>query len=310
MGILRVNIIGGNFMARKPREKTEEAIYHVYSRGHNKEPIFFDDGDKIRFLETLQRYKNKYNFKIYTYCLMTNHYHIVVNPLGQDISRIMHSINTSYAMYMNKKYSHCGGVFQDRFKSKILYNDSYLLACSAYIHRNPIRAKITEHASEYKWSSFNVFTGEIKDKYGIVEPEYVLEVISINKKAAINEYIMFVEEFKDEKMEDIEMDVYMNTDMRFPMKAYKMEDVLEEVCKQFSNTKEEITAKYSKRNSMAKKIALYMLNIKCRISHKEIAKVFDICPSGVGHEIRRCIEQMRSNEEIKEKADKLMAYLT
>jgi hypothetical protein len=240
---------------------------------------------------------------------MTNHFHIVIDPQGQDISKVMHGINTSYAIYINKKYSHCGGVFQDRFKSKILTNDEYLLACSAYIHRNPIRAKITEHAYEYQWSSFNIFTGETKDIYGIVEQDYILQMISNNKKAAINEYIMFVEEFKDDKVSEVEMDLYTNSDERLPMKAYKIEDVLDEVCKEFNNTKDEITAKYNKKNSIGKKAALYMISLKCRLPHKEIAKIFDICPSGVGHGIFKCIELIKKDTTLKQKTDRLFAYL-
>jgi chromosomal replication initiation ATPase DnaA len=183
------------------------------------------------------------------------------------------------------------------------------MACSAYIHKNPIRAKITTRAGEYKWSSFNIYTGETKDTYGIVETDCILKMFSDNKKLAINQYIMFVEEFKDEKISEVEIDTYVNTDKRYPLKVYKMEDILEEVCKEFNSTKEEVTAKYTKSNSIAKKVALYMMNIKCKLTHKDIAKVFDICPSGVGHGILRCIELMKYNTVVKQKTDKLFAYL-
>ena len=131
-------------MPRVQRVKGEFSTYHVVQRGNEKKKIFRDDEDKAKFLETLAKAREKYNFLLYAYCLMDNHIHLLVNDNGNDISKLMKSINVSYVSYFNRAYQRCGHLFQDRFKSELVKDDRYLLEVSRYIHNNPVKAKMVE----------------------------------------------------------------------------------------------------------------------------------------------------------------------
>ena len=124
-------------MARKARLKADDAIFHIMCKSISEVNLFRDDQDKEKYIYLLKKYKKLYNVKIYGYCLMDNHAHLLVDSNGADISKVMHGINFSYAMYFNKKYKREGHLFKDRFMSKIVDNDRYLKTVSLYIHNNP-----------------------------------------------------------------------------------------------------------------------------------------------------------------------------
>ena len=171
------------FMKRRDYKKlTKGAIYHIYNRGNNKERIFFDEQDYRAFLfrisialgmdlkiinkeELLRMPKSRIRinskpnlFKLHSFCLMPNHFHILIEQCSESsISELMHKICTSFSMYLNKKYKRIGHVFQDRFKSVIIENNSQLMWTSAYIHINPVKDKLVANPYEYKWSSYNDF---------------------------------------------------------------------------------------------------------------------------------------------------------
>ncbi|MHB8918464.1 MAG: transposase, partial [Desulfocucumaceae bacterium] len=136
--------------------------------------------------------KEKYNFKLEAYCLMDNHVHLLINDNGNDISKVVKSINISYAYYFNKTYKRVGHLFQDRFKSEIVGDDNYLLSVSAYIHNNPLKAGIVRIPQEYKWSSFSYYRGKENYVSGLVDTERILGLFSSNKKRAMEKYNEYV----------------------------------------------------------------------------------------------------------------------
>ncbi len=181
-------------MPRKPREKNTEAIYHIICRSISETMLFRDDEDKDYYLELLKLNSSKYNCSVYGYCLMSNHLHIHLDPKGYDISSFMHSINTSYVIYFNKKYDRHGHLFQDRFQSKIVNSDGYNLVLSAYIHNNPkdIEGYIGRE-EEYKYSSYGIYLGIRKDVYGLVDMSFIQSLFGIkNKRRFICRYKEFV----------------------------------------------------------------------------------------------------------------------
>jgi REP element-mobilizing transposase RayT len=191
-------------MPRTARRKGEFSTYHIIQRGNEQKNIFLKDEDRIRFLDIIDRMKKKYNFILEAYCLMDNHVHLLVNDNGNDISKIIKSINISYAYYFNHTYQRVGHLFQDRFKSEGVDNDKYLLALSAYIHNNPVIAKIVRLPEEYRWSSFNSYLGRDEIREGMVNAERVLGILSTSRKKAVDEYYKYVLNY--ETKEDI-MDV-------------------------------------------------------------------------------------------------------
>lgn len=142
-------------MPRKARTLIINASYHIVSRGNQRQQVFSDHDDFQRFTDTLRKYKKKFKYKVYSYCLMPNHIHLLLDPLNKNIlKKIMHGINMSYAKYFNYKYKKCGHLWQDRYQSFIIARDSYMLNCVNYIEHNPVRAKIVDRPEDYQWSSY------------------------------------------------------------------------------------------------------------------------------------------------------------
>lgn len=192
-------------MPRVLRVKGEFSTYHVVQRGNEKKKIFRNDEDKVKFLETLAKAREKYNFLIYAYCLMDNHIHLLVNDNGNDISKLMKSINISYVSYFNRTYQRCGHLFQDRFKSELVKDDRYLLEVSRYIHNNPVKAKMVERPDEFRWSSYNIYSGKANDALSLLDTSMILNYFSGNRLRSASEYEKFVDE--NQEFEDYILDL-------------------------------------------------------------------------------------------------------
>jgi REP element-mobilizing transposase RayT len=142
-------------MPRGAREKSSSGIYHIMLRGINKQVIFNDEEDFSRFIYYLGRYKKESDYKIYSYCLMNNHIHLILKVNSIDLESILKRIAGSYAQWYNRKYSRVGHLFQDRFKSKAIEDERYLFAAMRYIHMNPIKDNISKSMENYVWSSYS-----------------------------------------------------------------------------------------------------------------------------------------------------------
>jgi len=139
-------------MPRQARLIVDDVCYHVITRGNEKRIIFKEDVDYGKYLKLLSKYKKKYNFKIYSWCPMSNHVHMTLET--ELLSKAMHGINLSYAQYFKHKYGSVGHFWQDRFKSYVIPRDRYLINCITYMEYNPVRAKIVSRPEDYKWSSY------------------------------------------------------------------------------------------------------------------------------------------------------------
>ncbi len=151
-------------MPRIARLCAEGYPHHITQRGNNKETVFFDDEDRRFYLDVLERYKNKYGIRILAYCLMGNHIHILAVPeRGTSLARVMGGTNLLYTQYINRKYKRSGRLWQNRFFSTTVDEESYLWAVARYIERNPVRAKLVKKAEDYSWSSARAHVLGIKD---------------------------------------------------------------------------------------------------------------------------------------------------
>jgi REP element-mobilizing transposase RayT len=140
-------------MPRQARKKSSSGIYHIMLRGINRQQVFEDDEDRERFLETLENYKDECGYRIYAYCLMGNHIHILLKEGKEDLTLIFKRIAGSFVYWYNWKYHRSGHLFQDRFKSEPVEDDGYFLTVLRYIHQNPVKAKLCKSAEEYPYSS-------------------------------------------------------------------------------------------------------------------------------------------------------------
>ena len=142
-------------MPRISRILIENAYYHVISRGNQKQKVFASEQDYFCYLGLLRKYKSKFHIRIYGYCLMPNHVHLVLQPQDTDrLSAFMKGINQSYALHFNLKYEKCGHLWQGRFKSMVIGQDCYLVDCIEYVEMNPVRANLVKTARDYQWSSY------------------------------------------------------------------------------------------------------------------------------------------------------------
>jgi len=146
-------------MARRPRLQFHGAVYHVMSRGNRKAPIFDDDDDRRRFLDIVRRTTVRYGVKCRAYCLMENHYHLILETPRANVSQAMRYINGVYAQTSNRRHGRTGHVFEGRFRSIIVDSDVYLQRLARYIVRNPVKAGLVDDVAAWVWSSYRATAG-------------------------------------------------------------------------------------------------------------------------------------------------------
>lgn len=146
-------------MPRTARKKSENGIYHIIVRGINRQSIFEDDADRQKLLQTLLHYKEQCGYQIYAYCLMGNHVHLLLKEGREPLAQIMRRIWCCYVYWYNHKYNRIGNLFQDRYKSEPIENETYFITVLRYIHQNPLKAGMVEDISSYAWSSYPAYVG-------------------------------------------------------------------------------------------------------------------------------------------------------
>lgn len=190
-------------MPRKLRDFSESGVYHVISRGVNREKIFYDDSDYNKFINTLYRYREECHFDLYAYTLMNNHIHLLIRTTDYTLGDIMKKIMVSYVYWFNNRYDRIGHLFQDRFKSESVEDDTYFLTVFRYIFQNPVKAKLVDRASEYKWNNYlHYFNNEKLIEFP--ELDYVLKIMSDNISSARDKMRNFV----DSENKDLCLDIF------------------------------------------------------------------------------------------------------
>lgn len=154
-------------MARKPRID-QAGFYHVINRGVEKRDVYLDDQDRKRFLKIIAENAEVYDFSIHAYCLMSNHYHLLMKTRKGNLSSIMKQINSRYSIYFNRKTDRVGPLWQGRFKSWFVYDEKYLESLIKYIELNPVKAGITKKAGEYRWAMSTVIGTPACADFGIM----------------------------------------------------------------------------------------------------------------------------------------------
>src|SRR4030043_662289 len=188
-------------MARKPRIEFEGAFYHVITRGNQRQKVFKDRDDFLKYLEILSNYKIRYKYFLYAFVLMYNHVHLLIETQEIPLSKILQGINQSYTTYFNRKYKTVGHLFQGRYKAILCDRDAYLLSLIKYIHLNPMRAKIAKAAEDYRWSSHLIYCG--KEKSEIVDTDRVLRMFSEDKSRARKLYRAYIGDGVEGKKKDL-----------------------------------------------------------------------------------------------------------
>ena len=202
-------------MPRQARQLSKTGIYHVLVRGINRGAIFHDDEDRQRYLDTLTRISKDNDAMILGYCLMDNHVHILLQEGARSVSNLMNRLGASYAYYYNWKYERVGHVFQNRFKSENIEDDTYFKIVIRYIHLNPVKAGIVKKAKAYHWSSCQAYYSGKDYLPGLTNRELILGMFSENKHQAVIAFQQFTEsETQDKCLEDLEASALSDSQAR------------------------------------------------------------------------------------------------
>ena len=184
-------------MSRPLRIQYPNAWYHVMNRGRRGESVFQSKDDYQRFIDILHEAIELYCLRISAYCLMTNHYHLLVQTPDANISRCMRHINGLYTQRFNAQYGYDGPLFKGRYKAILVGEDSYLLQLVRYIHNNPVRAGIVNRAELYEWSSHRGYLSTAK-KWNWLHKQYILSILARNPKQRLKLYRSFMAEEENE----------------------------------------------------------------------------------------------------------------
>jgi REP-associated tyrosine transposase len=184
-------------VSRPLRIEFAGALYHVTSRGDGQKDIYLDDPDRRGYLSVLSEVCKRFNWSVYAYCLMDNHYHLLIETPDGNLSRGMRQLNGVYTQCFNRHHKRVGHVFQGRYKAILVQKDAYLLELSRYIVLNPVRARMVRAAKDWPWSSYRVTCGVVESPDWLITG-WLLSNFAKTKKTAIERYRQFVAQGKQQ----------------------------------------------------------------------------------------------------------------
>ena len=255
-------------MPRCARIKTKTSIFHIMVRSISEIDLFPDNEDKKNYLAKMREYQVLYGFKVYAYCLMSNHGHFIIDANGADISKVMHGINFSYAQKYNWKYKRHGHLFQDRFKSRIVKNERYLLALSAYIHNNPKDIKGYEvHPERYGFSSLSLYTNMVKDSYNLIDFESLRNIFHKSELEFKKYYKQIMSEIDIDKVkEEMEFEqekTLYDSGKTIKVRNIEVDEVIEFISKKIGVDSIQLNLKYNRNVTKARAIAVILMRSLC-----------------------------------------------
>lgn len=319
-------------MSRPLRIQYPGAWYHVMNRGRRGEAIFTGKDDYSAFIDLLQELVEDYNVKIASYCLMTNHYHLLLQTPDANISRSMRHLSGVYTQRFNRIH-HCDGqLFRGRYKSILVDADSYLLELVRYIHRNPLEAGMVENLNRYTWSSHKGYLSEAK-KWDWLHKKYILSFFSKDKTESIRRYKQFVLKETLEEINKIfarkNLPAVMGSksfvdkikEMFFSNKSHEdvpesrslapdLDRIIGEVCKFYNVNKNDLLVSRRGYFNEARNVAIYLIRRLRRDTLKEVGEAFGINKnSTVGSVVERVKQEMRKNKHTHKNVQNLMDIL-
>jgi REP element-mobilizing transposase RayT len=179
-------------VAVQEREQVVGGFYHVTLRGARQLPIYFDDRDRRLFLSLLKRVVRKFGWRCYAWCLMDNHFHLLIELTRPSLSNGMFTLNYAYACWLNRRHGYKGHAFDRRFGARWIETTPHLLGASRYIVLNPVRAGVCPRPEDHPWSSYRGLVGLEPPLFE--ESEWLLAQFGQTRERAIENYIAFVED--------------------------------------------------------------------------------------------------------------------
>ena len=265
-------------MARPLRIEYAGAVYHITSRGNARKPIFRDDKDRDSFFEILTSVTKRYNWLCHAYCLMDNHYHLIIETPDANLSRGMRQLNGVYTQTYNRRHKKTGHIFQGRYKAILVDKDSYLLELCRYVVLNPLKAGIVERPDDWKWSSY-ISTAGIKKAPRYLTVDWILGQFGKDRGKAEKNYRDFVKAGinEDSPWKKLKGQVLLGSDEfieKFKKLLSEKEEIKEipKVQRYISRPKiEELFTGEKTTDKQKRNKQIYKANIQYGYSQKEIA---------------------------------------
>ncbi|MEI7993092.1 MAG: transposase, partial [Actinomycetota bacterium] len=182
-------------MVRPPRIEHAGGVFHVVARGNERALVFRDDRDRERFLEILEAVAERYRWRVLAYCLMGNHFHLLVMTLEPTLARGMRQLNGVYAQWFNRRHCRVGHLFQGRYKAVVVQTDAHLRRTVRYVIRNPIRAGLSSRPEQWRWTSHHATVG--RSPGGVVAVDELLACFADERREALRAYLIMVEGVED-----------------------------------------------------------------------------------------------------------------
>ena len=307
-------------MARHLRAEVEGGLYHIIARGNNRQNIFHTEEDFKKFLSLLLTQKAKLGFYLYSYCLMSNHFHLLIERQAEPIGRIMQRVLTGYSQYHNRKYRKVGHVFQGRHKSILCEADRYLAELVRYIHLNPVRAKMVRKAERYQWSSQRAYLGIEKSELVDVDP--VLRLFGARKQKAREHFAEFVaagarlghqndlsspgngnilgsEEFVDESIHHIwERDQKAPRVAKARRREFDPELLLRSVEKVFGISTQDFIGQHKQSAAVRAKEAVILAGRELGASFRRLSEIVGLDDSTVSRRFDKARAKMKDDDQI------------
>ncbi|MCG8391506.1 MAG: transposase [Pseudomonadales bacterium] len=200
-------------MARPLRIEFSGALYHVTARGNARQNIYEDDQDRLAFLDALLSCTQTYHWQCHAYCLMSNHYHLLIETGDATLSKGMRHLNGTYSQLYNKRHKRVGHLLQGRYKAILVEKESYLLELARYIVLNPVRARMLHHADEWPWSSFRATAG-LTPEPPFLTTEWILQAFGNTLSQSRTAFAQFIAEGNDQPSpwENLKNQIYLGSD--------------------------------------------------------------------------------------------------
>jgi REP element-mobilizing transposase RayT len=320
-------------MARPLRVEYPGAYYHVINRGNAGEEIFKNARDREKFLEYLATAVARFSVVVHTYCLMSNHFHLLLQTQEANLSKAIQWLNVSYATYFNKKRQRSGHLFQGRFKAILIDADQYLEQLSRYIHLNPVQAKIVATPVEYPWSSYPAFVGKTKNPEWLTTGE-ILGHFGKRRNTAIKKYKSFVEEINIAALADPHAETFggfilgdtpfikwvQNTFLASQENSQEIPElkkltprvpparILQAVCVECKCEKEKVVKK-GKHRSHERAMAIYLTRDLSGLSGKELGSFFGVSGAAITMRYNQFSREINKNKKLGKRIQKIKKQL-
>lgn len=310
-------------MPRPLRIQYESAWYHIMNRGANHQTIYRSDDQRNLFLTLLEEISKKYLVEIHSYCLMTNHYHLLIRTPLTNLPQAMRHLDGVYTQKFNRFENRDGPLFRGRYKSVLVNQESHILQVSRYIHLNPVEAKICKQPNDYKWSSYPYFiTKQTPPDWLYVQ--YILELIKLsNENLDYEKYIQKgndeeIKEFYNQKQlaailgneEFVEMTLTKlsesekkthKTAIKKVVKSFLPEEVAQIVADYFQINTEEIKNSIKGKKHLPRLLAVYLSKKFGQASNHQVGTYFtNLQSESISNIVCRCEKEIKENKVVAE----------